>query len=104
LKIVNGLFITIIVSIEAFFSFFWIGSYEEKIRLVNELPLSFFKRVVGVSVLGSVGISVLILVNFLHDKIVLKKVNVVSLKRLAIVGFLSVFLVALCGTLLFFFC
>lgn len=103
MRIINGLLIAVIIAITAFFSIFWIGSYEGKMKLIAELPYSFITRAAGASVIGLIGISILLLVNFLYEKIVLKKVNIVSLKRLAIVGFLRVIGVAVFGTVLFFY-
>jgi hypothetical protein len=41
LKIINGLLVAAIIGITAFFSFFWIRSYQEKMQLIAELPYSF---------------------------------------------------------------
>jgi hypothetical protein len=103
LKIINGLLTAVIIGITVFFSFFWIGSYQQKMQLIAELPSSFITHAIGASVIGSIGIVILLLVNFLHDKIVHKKVNVASLKRLAIVSFLRIIAVAIFGTALFFY-
>lgn len=92
-----------IIGITAFFSFFWIGSYEQKMQLIAELPFSFIKYAIGASIIGSTGIVILLLVNFLHGKIVEKKVNVASLKRIAVVGFLRIIAIAVFGTALFFY-
>jgi hypothetical protein len=93
----------VIIGITAFCSFFYIGSYQQKMQLMAELPYSFIKRVLAVSVIGSVGIVILLLVNFLHAKIVKKEVNVASLKHIAVVGFLRVIAVAVFGAVLFFY-
>jgi hypothetical protein len=93
----------LIVGIVAFFSLFWIGSYEQKMKLVSELPFSFIFRFLGLSAIGLIGIVFLILFNYLNDKLILKNVDVFSLKKLAVRGAIVIILVALIGTILFFF-
>jgi hypothetical protein len=102
LKIINNLLVAVIIGVTAFFSIFWIGSYERKIQLIAELPLSFVQRVSEVSVLGSTGVLVLLLFNFIHDRFYKKNVNVAFLKRIAFVG-LSRVAIAICGSVLFFY-
>jgi hypothetical protein len=85
-----------------FFSFFWIGSYEQKIELYNQLPFSFLFRFVGLSTIGLIGVGVLILFNLLIEKLVSKEIEFNSLKKLAIQGFTVTVIVALIGTILFF--
>ncbi|WP_426483730.1 hypothetical protein [Flavobacterium sp. 2] len=103
MKTINTFFIVFTGGIVAFFSIFWIGSYEQKMKLIDELPLSFIYRFVGLSAIGLVFISLLLMFNYLFAKLIVKDVNAVELRKLAIRGFVSVILLALFGTL-FFFC
>jgi hypothetical protein len=103
LKAFNTFSIFIICAVTAFFSVFYIGSYERYKELINQLPFSFIGRVVGVSAIGLIGLGFLIAANFLFDNFFFKKVNIVVLKKLAYTGFLWIFLVAFLGCLLFFF-
>lgn len=102
MKLINSFFSLITIVIVGFFSVFWIGSYEQKLKLVDELPISFIYRFLGLSAIGAIAIVMLLLFNYLVDKLILKDVNVSELRKLAIRNFVPVVLVALFGTILFF--
>lgn len=102
MKLINTFFLIIIVGIVAFFSLFWIGSYEEKMELHRQLPLSFVFRFLGLSTFGLMGIGFLLLFNYLVEKLILKEVYVPKLKKLAIDGSVAVIIAALIGTTIFF--
>jgi hypothetical protein len=103
LKAFNTFSVVIICGITAFFSVFYLGSYEQHKQLINQLPFSFISRLIGVSTIGLIGLSILITVNFLFDKIFLEKVNVDVLKQLAYTGLFWIFSIAFLGCILFFF-
>lgn len=102
MKKINTFFILINTLIVAFLSFFWIGSYEQKMELYNQLPSSFIFRFLGLSTIGLIGIGVLMLFNLLIEKLVFKDIDFHSLKKLAIQGITLTLIVALIGTILFF--
>lgn len=103
MKAINIFCIIIISGVTAFFSVFYLGSYEEYKQLINQLPFSFVSRVIGVTTIGLIGLLVLIAVNFLFEKVFIKKANIIALKQLAYTGFLWVFSIAFLGCLIFFF-
>lgn len=88
--------------IVAFFSLFWIGSYEQKMELQNHLPFSFVFRFLGLSTIGLIGVGLLLFLNLIVEKSVSKKVDYNALKKLAIQGISITTLVALIGAILFF--
>jgi hypothetical protein len=102
LKLINTLSLIIIAAIVAFFSLFWIGSYEQKMELHRQLPFSFVFRFLGLSAIGFIGVGFLLVFNYLIEKLILKEVYVPGLKKLAIDGVVAVGTVALIGTILFF--
>ena len=103
MRIVNTFFIFIITVITGFLSIFYLGSYEQKMQLINELPFSFIYRFLSVSIIGLIGVIILLIINFLVDKIILKDVNVSTLRELAVKASVPVILVALFGVFVFFF-
>ncbi|PXY44817.1 hypothetical protein [Flavobacterium hydrophilum] len=102
MKLINSFFSLSTIVIVGFISVFWIGSYEQKMKLVDELPLSFIYRFLELSAIGAIGIGMLLLFNYLIDKLILKDVNVSKLIKLGIRSFVPVVLIALLGTILFF--
>lgn len=102
LRAINFFFILFTVLIVAFFSLFWIGSYEQKMELQNQLPFSFVFRFLGLSTIGLIGIGLLLFLNLIVEKSVSKKVDYNALKKLAIQGISITTLVALIGAILFF--
>lgn len=103
MKAINIFCIVIICGLTAFFSVFYLGSYEQYKQLINQLPFSFVRRVIGVTTIGLIGLLVLIAVNFIFEKVFIKKANIIALKQLAYTGFLWIFLIAFLGCFLFFF-
>ncbi|MEO8236734.1 MAG: hypothetical protein ABI576_01400 [Flavobacterium sp.] len=103
MRIVNTFFIFVITVITGFLSIFYLGTYERKMQLINELPFSFIYRFLSVSVIGLIGVIILLLINFLVDKLILKDVNISKLRELAVKALVPVILVALFGVLVFFF-
>jgi hypothetical protein len=103
LRIVNTFFIFIITVITGFLSIFSLGSYEQKMQLINELPFSFIYRFLSVSIIGLIGVIILLIINFLVDKLILKDVNVSTLRELAVKASVPVILAALFGVFVFFF-
>jgi len=103
LKIINGFLILVITLITGFFSVFSLGSYEQKVKLMNELPFSFIFRFLGVLTIGFTGVILLALVNFLIAKLILKQGNSKELKKLTVQASMPVILVALSGVCVFFF-
>jgi len=102
LKLVNTFFLIIIVGIVAFFSLFWIGSYEQKMELDKQLPFSFIFRFLGLAAIGLMGVGFLLVFNYFMEKLILKEVDSAGLKKIAIDGSIAVVIVALIGTMLFF--
>ncbi|MEP7095197.1 MAG: hypothetical protein ABI793_14140 [Flavobacterium sp.] len=88
-----------------FEAFTWDGRQPEEteMQLINELPFSFIYRFLSVSVIGLIGVIILLLINFLVDKLILKDVNISKLRELAVKALVPVILVALFGVLVFFF-
>ena len=89
--------------ITGFFSVFSLGSYEQKVQLMNELPFSFIYRFLAVLTIGFIGVILLVLVNFLTAKLILKQGNSKDLMRLTVQASIPVILVALFGVCVFFF-
>jgi hypothetical protein len=102
-KIFNTLYLIINTLIVAFFSFFWIGSYEQKMEVYNALPFSFIYRFLGLTAIGLTGIIVLILFNLLIDKFFSRNTNFNALKELCFQGLKITALFAFLGTTVVFF-
>lgn len=100
--IVNTLFMLINILIVAFFSIFWIGSYEKKMELFRQLPYSIILRFLGLATIGFTGMIVMLFLNFLLDKLLSKDINVPAYKKLGIQSLKITTLIALLGTILFF--
>ncbi|MBF4493806.1 hypothetical protein IRZ83_16720 [Flavobacterium sp. JLP] len=103
MRLINTFFLIVIVGTVAFLSFFWLGSYEQKMELNRQLPFSFIFRFFELSGIGLIGIGFLILFNYFIKKLILKEVRVSGLKKLAFDGSVAVGVVALIGTIIFFF-
>ncbi|OXA82470.1 hypothetical protein SAMN05444397_107218 [Flavobacterium aquidurense] len=103
MKIVNGFLILVITLITGFFSVFSLGSYQQKVQLMNELPFSFIFRFLAVLAIGFTGVILLVLANFLIAKLILKQGNSRELKKLTVEAAIPVILVALFGVWVFFF-
>ncbi|KRD11784.1 hypothetical protein ASE21_08805 [Flavobacterium sp. Root901] len=98
----NTLFILINAVIVAFFSLFWVGSYERKIELYTLLPYSFIFRFLGVSAIGFIGIIILLILNFFLDKLFSKDIKISVFKKLGFKSLIITTLIAFLGTVLFF--
>jgi hypothetical protein len=103
MKALNIFSIVIIGLVTAFFSVFYLGSYEQYKRLIDDLPFSFISRVIGVTTIGLIGLLVLIMFNFLFENFCIKKVDIIALKQLAYIGSFWIFSIAFLGCLIFFF-
>ncbi|WP_177764427.1 hypothetical protein [Flavobacterium sp. I3-2] len=101
MKKINSLFFVSVLIILFFINFFWIGTEEEKIELIEQLPNSFFKRFLILSFLGFVFICFLVLINYVVNRIVKKEEF--NLKKNVLTRFIIVICVSLIGTLIFFF-
>lgn len=102
MKLINTFFLILVIGIVAFFSFFWIGSYDHKLELNKQLPFSFIFRFLGLSTIGMIGIGFLILFNYLIKNLIFKGINISDLKKLVIRGVIAVGIVSLIGTIIFF--
>jgi hypothetical protein len=71
-------------------------------ELQNQLPFSFILRFLGLSTIGLIGITLLVFLNFIVEKLVFKEVDYRILKKLGIQGISITTLVAFIGTILFF--
>jgi succinate dehydrogenase/fumarate reductase cytochrome b subunit len=72
-------------------------------QLMNELLFSFIFRFLGVLTIGFTGVILLVLVNFLIAKLILKQGYSKELKKLTVQASMPVILVALFGVCVFFF-
>lgn len=100
MRIINIILISINVCIVAFFSVFWIGTLEAKIELLKNLPFSFVYRFAMLSIIGIIGITILILCNYLIKKTF--RNYSIDLKRLTIISLIITTSVALIGNTIFF--
>lgn len=103
MKIVNIIATILISGISGFLSLaFYLGSIENKEELVKQLPLSYFYRFSAFCLLGIIGISILVLFNFLINKTIKNENRKTDLKALAKCGILTTVVFCLIGTYIFF--
>lgn len=81
---------------------FYLGSIETKEELLRQLPLSYFYRFGAFSLSGIIGISLLVLINYLINKITKNENKKTNLKELTKVGILTTVVFCLIGTYVFF--
>ena len=81
---------------------FYLGSIENKEELVRQLPISYFYRFGAFSLLGIIGVSFLVLINFLINRITKKEDKNTNLKELTKIGILTTIIFCLIGTYVFF--
>ena len=101
MKIFNNLYlITFAVFIAFISSMLWLGSYEEVQKLKQSIFASYFIRFLGFSIIGLIGILILILINWIRNMLVFnEKIN---LKRLFVQGLIYVLISSFVGVFLFF--
>ena len=92
--------ITWAVFIALISSILWIGSYEEAQKLKQSIFISFFNRFFFFSILGLIGILLLILVNWIRNAIVFE--GKINLQKLLVKGSIYVLISSFVGVLLFF--
>ena len=103
MRIVNIIATILISGISGFLSLaFYLGSIENKEELIKQLPLSYFYRFGSFSLLGIIGISILVLLNFLINKTIKNENRKTNLKALAKFGILTTVVFCLIGTYIFF--
>lgn len=81
---------------------FYLGSIENKEELVRQLPISYCYRFGAFSLLGIIGISLLVLINYLINRITKNENKKINLKELTKIGILTTVICCLIGTYVFF--
>ena len=103
LKIFNSVATLIIAAGFGFLSFaFYIGSQEQYTQLIRELPLSFIFRFFSFSAVGMLGIGVLVSINFVMNRTVLKSAPKIRLQHVVRNGIVWILIACLVGNIIFF--
>ncbi|MCF6140408.1 hypothetical protein L1S34_03845 [Flavobacterium sp. K77] len=103
MKVLNIIAILLISGISGFLSMaFYLGSIENKEELVRQLPISYCYRFGAFSLLGIIGISLLVLINFLINKIIKNENKKTNLKELTKIGLLTTVIFCLIATYVFY--
>lgn len=80
----------------------FIGTKEEWLILKHNLPATYFQRLIPFAVIGSIGVIILLGLNFLINKTLLKNETKVNLLKLTLINTLIVFFSCMLGTMMFF--
>jgi hypothetical protein len=103
--IFNRVLVLLIAALVCFLSItFFIGTEDDKIGLIRELPLSFIFRFCFFTAVGILAVGILVLTNYMLNKFIVKGGGgEVNLKHLARNGVLWMVLASLIGCIIFFF-
>jgi hypothetical protein len=82
---------------------FYLGSKEEWLMLKEQLPQSFFQRLISFLFIGLLGVIVLHIFNFWLNRTVLKDYSKLNIVKLTVVNSLIVLTSCVSGTIMFFY-
>lgn len=104
MRILNPIFILIISGLTGFLSMaLWLGTVEDKAKLEENFIIAFISRFGAFSLLGFLGILVLISLNYILNSVTSDNTKKTNLKKLTILGCIATISTSLLGTILFFF-